>query len=142
MAHGWTLRKVAFGLPDTRSTSSMFGFFKPLAPSYQHQSVDQIYANHERQNMLAYGERVRRVEHGTLTPLVFTCTGGAGWHRRSPTLGTCPTVKRWDGYAAECLSLFSATQSFPCLEASGRNRVCLSIKRAIAATQAWINELG
>ena len=36
------------------------------------------YANHERQKMLAYGERVRRVEHGTLTPLVFTCTGGAG----------------------------------------------------------------
>ena len=26
MAHGWTLRQVAFGLPDTRSTSSMFGF--------------------------------------------------------------------------------------------------------------------
>ena len=30
--------------------------FNPLAPSYQHQSVDQTYANHERQKMLAYGE--------------------------------------------------------------------------------------
>ena len=50
----------------------------PLAPSYQGQSVDQTYANHERQKKVAYGVRVRRVEHGTLTPLVFTSTGGAG----------------------------------------------------------------
>ena len=41
-------------------------------------SVGQTYANHERQKMLAYGEKGRRVEHGTLTPLVFTCMGGAG----------------------------------------------------------------
>ena len=54
-----------------------------------------------------------------------------GWHQRSPTIGTCPTVKRWDGYAAECRSLFSAPQSFACVEAAGRNRVRRSSLRLL-----------
>ena len=54
-----------------------------------------------------------------------------GWHQRSPTIGTCPTIKRWDGYAAECLSLFSAPQSFACVEAVGRNRVRRSSLRLL-----------
>ena len=33
---------------------------------------------HEQEKQRAYGERVRRIELATLTPLVFTCTGGAG----------------------------------------------------------------
>ena len=74
-------RQVSFGLPmESMHEVDFFDVrvFTPLAPTYQHQSVEQTYANHERQKLLAYGERVRRVEHGTLTPLLLTCMGGAG----------------------------------------------------------------
>ena len=30
---------------------------------------------HEQEKQRAYGERVRRIEYATLTPIVFTCTG-------------------------------------------------------------------
>ena len=124
--------------------------FNPLAPSYQHQSGDQTYANHERQKMLAYRERVRRVEHGTLTPLVFTCTGGAGPsgtyfikrlaskisdHRDMP-------YSQAVGWLRCRVSFALLRSAIVCLRGSRGKKQGASIQSAIAAAQARINELG
>ena len=140
MAHGWTLRQVAFGLPDTRSTSSMFGFSTHL---HRLTSINPSTKHTQTTN----GRRCLRTERGwgeSSTALWLPWCSPArealapqdpnssrGWHQRSPTIGTCPTVKRWDGYAAECLSLFSAPQSFACVEAVERNTVRRSSLRLL-----------
>ena len=36
------------------------------------------YRRHEREKRRQYEQRVREVEHGHFTPLVFTTTGGMG----------------------------------------------------------------
>ena len=36
------------------------------------------YRNHENAKKRAYDQRIREVEHGTFTPLVFSCTGSMG----------------------------------------------------------------
>ena len=124
--------------------------FNPLAPSYQHQSVDQTYAIHERQKMLAYGERVRRVEHATLTPLVFTCTGGAGPsgthfikrlaskisdHRDMP-------YSQAVGWLRCRVSFALLRCAIVCLCGSHGKKQGASIEPAVAAAQARINEVG
>ena len=95
---------------------------------------------------LREGDRVRRVEHGTLTPLCSPArealslqerTSSKGWRQRSRTIGTCPTVKPLDGCAAEYPLRSFAPQSSACVEAAGKQGA--SIQPAIAAAQARIN---
>ena len=50
--------------------------FNPLAPTYQDQTLKAAHKSNENAKKREYGERVRNVEHGTFTPLVFTCFGG------------------------------------------------------------------
>ena len=52
--------------------------FNRYAPSNQHTSLQAcfIYRNLENAKKRAYDHRIREVEHGTFTPLVFSCTGG------------------------------------------------------------------
>ena len=52
--------------------------FNPYAPSNQHSSLQACYRKHENLKKRAYDQRIREVEHGTFTPLVFSCTGGMG----------------------------------------------------------------
>ena len=52
--------------------------FNPYAPSNQRSSLPQCYRNHENIKKRAYDQRIREVEHGTFSPLVFSCTGGMG----------------------------------------------------------------
>ena len=52
--------------------------FNPYAPSNQRSSLPQCYRNHENTKKRAYDQRIREVEHGTFSPLVFSCTGGMG----------------------------------------------------------------
>ena len=101
--------------------------------------------------MLAYGERVRRVEHGTLTPLVFTCTGGAGPpesqfikrlaskifdHRDMPYSQAVAWLR--------CRVSFALLRSAIILPAwkPREETGCVDIQPAIAVAQARINELG
>ena len=51
--------------------------FHPNAPSY-HCSMDlpAIYHRHESEKKRQYSQRVKEVEHGVFTPLVFSTTGG------------------------------------------------------------------
>ena len=51
--------------------------FNPLAPS-NNQSMSACYRKHEKMKKRAYEQRVREVEHGSFTPLVFSATGGMG----------------------------------------------------------------
>jgi len=52
--------------------------FNPLAKSYINQSLSSSYRKNENEKKRAYDERVRNVEHGTFTPLVFSVAGGMG----------------------------------------------------------------
>ena len=48
------------------------------AQSQINQSVESVLAKHEREKKRQYGDRVMNVEHGTLTPLVFSFNGSMG----------------------------------------------------------------
>ena len=50
--------------------------FNPLAPSHQKQTLKAAHTSNEKAKKREYGERVLEIEHGTFTPLVFTCFGG------------------------------------------------------------------
>ena len=52
--------------------------FYPNAQSNQSSSLSSAYRKHEMEKKRAYGQRVREVEHGSFTPLVFSSTGGMG----------------------------------------------------------------
>ena len=52
--------------------------FNPLAPSNRCLPLPQCFRSHEREKRRAYEQRVREVEHGSFTPLVFAATGGMG----------------------------------------------------------------
>ena len=48
----------------------------PFALSYRGQRLENIYRQHEQKKRAEYGRRVREIEHGSFTPLVFTSVGG------------------------------------------------------------------
>ena len=50
--------------------------FNPNAFSYRHLSIDATYRKHELEKKRQYNTRIREVEHGSFTPLVFASTGG------------------------------------------------------------------
>ena len=52
--------------------------FNPHAPSNKNMPLSACYKKHEREKKRAYEQRVREVEHSSLTPLVFAATGGLG----------------------------------------------------------------
>ena len=52
--------------------------FHPQAPSNSTGSISAAYKKHEDIKKRAYGQRVREIEHGVFTPLVFSTTGGMG----------------------------------------------------------------
>ena len=54
--------------------------FNPFAPTHCSVSLTQYYRHAELANKRKYEERIREVEHGTFSPIVFSCTGGMG-HR-------------------------------------------------------------
>ncbi len=49
--------------------------FYPNAQSNQLSQLSSAYSKHEAEKKRTYGQRVREVEHGSFTPLVFTSTG-------------------------------------------------------------------
>ena len=52
--------------------------FNPLAVSNRQANLLDIYKHHEAAKKQANDQRIREVEHATLTPLVFSATGGLG----------------------------------------------------------------
>ena len=49
--------------------------FNPLAQSYSNQTLKAAHKSNESQKKKEYGERVLNAEHGSFTPLVFSCLG-------------------------------------------------------------------
>ena len=52
--------------------------FNPFAQSHQKTSLTQCYHRQEQEKRRHYEERVREIEHGSFSPLVFATTGGMG----------------------------------------------------------------
>ena len=52
--------------------------FNPFAPSYRNAPLAQGYRRNELEKKRAYDQRVREIEHGSFSPLVFSTTGGMG----------------------------------------------------------------
>ena len=52
--------------------------FNPLAKTYSSTSLPQCYRRAELEKKRKYEERIREIEHGSFTPLVFSCSGGMG----------------------------------------------------------------
>ena len=50
--------------------------FNPLAQTYLNQTLKAAHKTCEGGKKRKYGERVLNVEHGTFTPLIFSCLGG------------------------------------------------------------------
>ncbi len=50
----------------------------PAAPSNLNLTIEQLKERNENEKKRAYGERVREVERGSFSPLVFTTGGGCG----------------------------------------------------------------
>ncbi len=50
--------------------------FNPISYCYRNKSLKAAHKENEMQKKREYGERILNVEHGTFTPLVFTCFGG------------------------------------------------------------------
>ena len=52
--------------------------FYPNASSNRSTATSSAYRRHEQAKKRQYGQRVREMEHGVFTPLVFSSTGGMG----------------------------------------------------------------
>lgn len=52
--------------------------FHPNAPSYRSKDITALYKQHESAKRREYNQRVRDIEHGVFTPLIFTTTGSMG----------------------------------------------------------------
>ena len=50
--------------------------FNPHAPSYKKASLSTVYHQQEKDKKRMYQERIREVEHGSFSPLVFSTSGG------------------------------------------------------------------
>ena len=52
--------------------------FNPYAASYRSMSPQHVFGSHDNEKRRLYEERIRQVEGGCFTPLVFSCSGAAG----------------------------------------------------------------
>jgi len=70
----------AAGFWGCQSTRDYFDVrvFNPLAKSYRSKAVDSTYRQLEQLKRRAYDQRIREIEHGTFTPLIFSAMGGLG----------------------------------------------------------------
>ena len=52
--------------------------FNPLATTNWTKDLKKMYTTHENEKKKEYNQRILQIEKGTFTPLVFSCSGGAG----------------------------------------------------------------
>ena len=106
--------------------------FHPNASSNCSTNISSAYRKHEMSKKLEYGQRIREVEHGVFTPLVFTTTGGMGreattFYQRladmiaSKQQKSYPTVMGW----LRCrLSFATLRSAIMCVRGSRSSRLC------------------
>ena len=68
------------GFWDCLRQSALFDvrIFNPTAHSSRNQPLPACYRHHELEKRHFYEDRVKQVEHGCFTPLVFSTSGGMG----------------------------------------------------------------
>ena len=71
----WTFGHRASGVTDTDVHFLMSGY---STPTYRNLQLGSVYRRHEKEKKRSYEDRVREVEHGSFTPLVFSTSGGMG----------------------------------------------------------------
>ena len=77
MEYTWTLLlKNVWG--KDRQCSFFDGVFNPLAQMYQNTSLAQCFRRNKLEKQRAHDERVKEIEHGSFSPLVFSTTGSMG----------------------------------------------------------------
>ena len=64
-----------FWSPGTKAFCDI-RIFNPLAESYRKQNLSNAHSINEKAKKREYNKRVLEVEHGSFTPLVFSCYGG------------------------------------------------------------------
>ena len=71
---------VRAGFWGDRHQSAFFDvrMFNPFALSNRRRTLASCYRHHEREKRREYDQRVREIEHGTFTPLVFSAAGRMG----------------------------------------------------------------
>ena len=120
---GARLDVAADGFWGSRNERAFFDVrvFNSLAPSNSTQSIPATYKKHEREKKREYGARVREVEHGCFTPLVFSSTGGLGheakivYKRIASLLST-----KWERPYSSVLTWIRCCLSFSLLRSSVR----------------------
>ena len=93
--------------------------FNPNASSYIKSTLKTCHRRHEMEKRRHYDERIRNVDHGSFTPLVFTTSGGIGptaniFYKR---LASLLSDKRQKSYA-EILCWIRCQLSFSLLRSS------------------------
>ena len=78
MALVWMSLLRTSGDATDKMHSSMFRVFNPYASSHRGTSLAQCYRRNVQEKKRAYKERVREIEHGSFSPLVFSTSGGMG----------------------------------------------------------------
>ena len=100
--------------------------FHPNAQSYHHSSISSLYRRHEQAKKREYGDRIREVENGSFTPLVFTTTGGMG---REATLFykrlTDQICEKKNTMYSKTMSWIRCTLSFSLLRSAA---MCIQVK--------------
>ena len=78
--------------------------FNPTSKSYMKMTLKNAYVNNEREKKREYNERIINIEHGSLTPLVFSCYGGMSQECGAffKHLTTMISDKRGDKYQDVC----------------------------------------
>jgi len=74
LALAWTSRLLASGVLGFKLHFFDVRVFNPYAPSNR----SNPYRQHENAKHRQYEERVREIEHGNFSPLVFSTSGGMG----------------------------------------------------------------
>ena len=75
--------------------------FHPTCDSYINMDLQKAYVHHENIKKRNYKERVLNVKHGSLTPIIFTTTGGDGAEaaRRHKRIAELFAAKRKEEYS-------------------------------------------
>ena len=65
-----------FWSPERERTLVDIHVFNPFAPANRRSSLTSTYRMHEKERRRCYCQRITDVEHGSLSPLVFSLTSG------------------------------------------------------------------
>ena len=137
----------AQGFWGSHNTKDFFDVkvFNPFAKSYRNRPLTQVFTQMEQMKHRSYDQRVRDIEHGTMTPLIFSLNGGLG---RAATvtykrLASLLSLKWNEPYSIvmgwlRCTISFSLTRSaISCLRSSrstATNRIPSSISLTLRET--------